>query len=577
MSELVVIITVCGLSLALTAFLGRGAARAGTTPHDLERMLAAVQRACADFLWQETRLLAALLAIVLAAVAAGAVAFGVLPEGHGALAWALGALCLGALAGVLVAHVAHSAAARTARAALEALRHDRDGAARATLRGAALHSVAIDGVSSCLAVLAFGAHYAYLTAARQVEAHHAAVLASRTLAMLALGASCAAVVFQIGGASLHTAAGVAATGARVRHPNIARDEERNPVLVAELVGDHAGGLVSCATDALAGFLLGNAAVVMLGALVSATNASAGAGAIAFVALPLLIRTLGQLAASIALCSSRLDGNPNPAGVLLLARLSHALLLGGGVLGACLWLLGAAALGPFMAAGSLGVLAGVLSAFASAAGAPPELEAMAPSRAEASVARAVGLGLQRTWILFLLVGACLGGAWWLGTRTGLVNGGVFALTLAVAALLGAGAFNNSHGAFAVICENVRRVAALRRARFDERARKRAAALERAGVTLGYLGRTQSILGAAAAALLAALMLPLARAGGAAKASADFALGHPVVLLGGVLGAGALLSHVGGMLRASSRAAERSEERRVGKECVTTCRSRWSPYH
>ena len=24
-------------------------------------------------------------------------------------------------------------------------------------------------------------------------------------------------------------------------------------------------------------------------------------------------------------------------------------------------------------------------------------------------------------------------------------------------------------------------------------------------------------------------------------------------------------------------DRSEERRVGKECVTTCRSRWSPYH
>jgi hypothetical protein len=26
-----------------------------------------------------------------------------------------------------------------------------------------------------------------------------------------------------------------------------------------------------------------------------------------------------------------------------------------------------------------------------------------------------------------------------------------------------------------------------------------------------------------------------------------------------------------------ASERSEERRVGKECVSTCRSRWSPYH
>src|SRR3546814_4962298 len=25
------------------------------------------------------------------------------------------------------------------------------------------------------------------------------------------------------------------------------------------------------------------------------------------------------------------------------------------------------------------------------------------------------------------------------------------------------------------------------------------------------------------------------------------------------------------------SNRSEERRVGKECVSTCRSRWSPYH
>src|SRR3546814_15262978 len=27
----------------------------------------------------------------------------------------------------------------------------------------------------------------------------------------------------------------------------------------------------------------------------------------------------------------------------------------------------------------------------------------------------------------------------------------------------------------------------------------------------------------------------------------------------------------------RYKKRSEERRVGKECVSTCRSRWSPYH
>src|SRR3546814_18044743 len=29
--------------------------------------------------------------------------------------------------------------------------------------------------------------------------------------------------------------------------------------------------------------------------------------------------------------------------------------------------------------------------------------------------------------------------------------------------------------------------------------------------------------------------------------------------------------------SGRVTDRSEERRVGKECVSTCRSRWWPYH
>src|SRR3546814_1075916 len=35
--------------------------------------------------------------------------------------------------------------------------------------------------------------------------------------------------------------------------------------------------------------------------------------------------------------------------------------------------------------------------------------------------------------------------------------------------------------------------------------------------------------------------------------------------------------GRLLDPRHRHAIRSEERRVGKECVSTCRSRWSPYH
>jgi hypothetical protein len=48
----------------------------------------------------------------------------------------------------------------------------------------------------------------------------------------------------------------------------------------------------------------------------------------------------------------------------------------------------------------------------------------------------------------------------------------------------------------------------------------------------------------------------------------AAGVPAILVGGM----------NAVLRAPKfRAAGRSEERRVGKECRRLCRSRWSPYH
>ena len=41
--------------------------------------------------------------------------------------------------------------------------------------------------------------------------------------------------------------------------------------------------------------------------------------------------------------------------------------------------------------------------------------------------------------------------------------------------------------------------------------------------------------------------------------------------------ALLGKLSAVPEASRGALERSEERRVGKECELKCRSRWSPYH
>src|SRR3546814_7904701 len=46
---------------------------------------------------------------------------------------------------------------------------------------------------------------------------------------------------------------------------------------------------------------------------------------------------------------------------------------------------------------------------------------------------------------------------------------------------------------------------------------------------------------------------------------------------VFAVGLALEFVGVELGGAFGSASRSEERRVGKECVSTCRSRWSPYH
>src|SRR3546814_11398800 len=53
---------------------------------------------------------------------------------------------------------------------------------------------------------------------------------------------------------------------------------------------------------------------------------------------------------------------------------------------------------------------------------------------------------------------------------------------------------------------------------------------------------------------------------AAAGSNFSSGHDIQQVAA--------ERVGGQEPAT---IQRSEERRVGKECVRTCRSRWSPYH
>src|SRR3546814_14304026 len=56
-----------------------------------------------------------------------------------------------------------------------------------------------------------------------------------------------------------------------------------------------------------------------------------------------------------------------------------------------------------------------------------------------------------------------------------------------------------------------------------------------------------------------------------------LSPPIVYFGQPFGRGPHLEWLRFHISHARFVITRAEERRVGKECVSTCRSRWSPYH
>ena len=57
MSELVVVFLLCACGVIVVVSHARALAGSAANHRELDRLLAAVDRACTDFLWQETRLL----------------------------------------------------------------------------------------------------------------------------------------------------------------------------------------------------------------------------------------------------------------------------------------------------------------------------------------------------------------------------------------------------------------------------------------------------------------------------------------------------------------------------------------
>ncbi len=577
MSELVVFV-LCASSVAVVVSHARSLVGSTARRRELDRMLAAVERAGSDFLTQETRLLAALLGVLAAALCVPLLLWGLRQPQAGArlVAGVLGVL-LGGAAGAALARLSHWAAARASARALADLQAEPEAASAAVLRGALLLALAMDAASLLLTCLAFLGYQRFASWVLQLEPAAALQEATRSQPLVALGAIGAALVFQVGGSSFQTAARVQSATERNAQSEgrISVDEEQNPALVAELVGDHLAGLVSRSTDVFAAMMLANVSLLALSGAVAAANAGlTESSGLALVALPLLIRATGLLAVALATSSLRIGPGSSSWSGFAGAGLSQALIAATGLLGGAFWLLGAPLYLRAFSAGLLGIVTSLICQALLLVPRGGSTLGVLASGSAASVAwlpRALGLGLQRAWAPLLVAVAGLGAAHALGAGTGLSHGGAYTLLLAVAGMAGAGALHLCCSAFGSIASSVRRLAALRRAHYDLPARSRAAELEQAGLIAGNLGDIQVILCGTAAALLGALTLPLLGLSRAAASPAfssslsssstlspALSLAHPVVMLGVILGLACLSCYVGGVLQSASRAASAVDE-------------------
>jgi K(+)-stimulated pyrophosphate-energized sodium pump len=503
--ELVVVLGLCSCSLALAAFLGRWVATRRVGAYEVQRLLAAVTRAGNDFLWQEGRLLSVSLVLVAFAVLSPILLYReARPPEH--VGWAVVGLCLGAGGAALVAYAAFAVAVSVTSRVVEALRVDLSEATTATLRGSALIALLTDATSLLLTLLALAIPAWYLAQAGQPPVAWW-FPALRLLPAAALGAVAAAAIFQLGGANFHTAAGVAALAAGREDPSLLNDRDKNPALVAELVGDYVGAVAARVTDYFAALVLANSATLLVSVWVHVNNP--GTGAWALVALPLVVRAVGLVASAIALGSIRFERSEDPSRTFAGAILSATLMTVVGAFGACLWLVGEGSFLVYFGAAVLGVLANCLSLGLTYLRLRRDARRLAadvgasPLRLDTPAARALGQGLQQTWSLMIGVGLCILAAWLLGTRAGLREGGPLALALMLAGLLGSSSFGLGQSLFARISESARSIAALSRSQMDAQGRARASDIDQLGVAVGSLGRTQSIIASSGAAALSAV--------------------------------------------------------------------------
>jgi len=469
--------------------------------------------------------------------------------------WEVGFVIAGLAASVLVAFIVVHSTLRVASRLLEATREGLEHGLLVLLRGSSIVALVTEATATLLVVLALILQTGEFV---KLASLPAATLraAATTLPALGLGVLLAAWVFHTAGAVFGSSAKLARRTVRNTYSEFAAPnelgDEHDSSLISNLAAAHVGALVSRALDSFLICVLGQIVTLYLCATAVIGSASLGVAPLALLALPVLVRVIGLIAAAVGILAMRVDPTQGLGSAMLRGLITTFAVSVGGIAGACSWLLGHNWLAGF--------LPGVLGCFAGCCLGPVlvhytqrRTQALGhdPSAQDTSPLTKIGAALEAGTLTVVLTAFAVSGAYAMGLVSGLGGGGVFGLVMVLAGMGSVSAFMLVLSISDPIANNVSSIASLRFTELPVEAQRCASYIRRA--VFAPASEAQTFFAVIGTLTILLVALCAAKPEVARDGLGNAALGIPMVLWLGVFGVFLVIGHCGLLLHSIAASA------------------------
>jgi K(+)-stimulated pyrophosphate-energized sodium pump len=473
----VVIVSI--LALALAGILARNVLSQDTGTPKMREVADAIKVGAEAFIkrqYSTIAILAIILAVVIFAVyfISGQQKLAI----DTALAYLFGAFC-SALAGVIGMSIAVRANVRTAAAAQTSAGKALD----ISFRGGAISGLIITAMS----LLGVALTYYALGANPQTTPF--------IIVGFGFGASFVALFAQLGGGIYTKAADVGADLVGKVEAGIPEDDVRNPAVVADLVGDNVGDCAGRGADLFESTAAENIGAMILGVALFPVF---GVNGILF---PIVMCAFGLLASMIGIMTVKGSDTADPMDAMNRGYYISAIIAAIFFYIGTMWLLGNVW---FFYAGLVGIILSVLflrvTLYYTDHNYRPvkEIAEASETGAATNIISGLSVGFETTAIPALLIGAALLVSYWIGTMSGVANGGLYGTAVATIGMLSVCAYVLAMDTFGPIADNAGGIVEMSQA--PEDVRKRMDRLDSAGNTTKALTKGYAIGSAALAVFL-----------------------------------------------------------------------------